>query len=112
MPMSASPRRQRQPWTVRVALWSARHRWPVFGLWFVLTIGIFVASLGMGGIRAVAATGYFLTTGGGSTAHLETIRLGIDLANGDGNADGADVQFDWSINGVPFRYSVRRDTNC
>ena len=57
MPMSASPRRQRQPWTVRVALWSARHRWPVFGLWFVLTIGIFVASLGIGGIRAVAATG-------------------------------------------------------
>jgi len=55
--MSASPSRQGQPWTVRVAQWSARHRWPVFGLWFVLTIGIFVVSLGMGGIRAVAATG-------------------------------------------------------
>ncbi len=57
--MTANPvsRRPGQPWTVRVALWSARHRWPVFGLWFVLTIGIFVASLGMGGIRAVAATG-------------------------------------------------------
>ena len=26
--------------------------------------------------------------------------------------DGADVQFDWTINGVPFRYSVRRDPNC
>jgi uncharacterized membrane protein YdfJ with MMPL/SSD domain len=55
--MSAPPRPQRQPWTVRVALWSAHHRWPVIGLWFVLTIGVFVISLGMGGIRAVAATG-------------------------------------------------------
>ncbi len=39
----------RQPWTVRVAAWSARHRWPVFGLWFLLTIGLFVASLAAGG---------------------------------------------------------------
>ncbi len=46
-----------RPWTVRVALWSARHRWPVFGLWFVVTIGVFAASLAMGGIRTVAATG-------------------------------------------------------
>jgi RND superfamily putative drug exporter len=57
MTADSLPRRPGQPWTVRVALWSARHRWPVFGLWFVLTIGIFVVSLGMGGIRAVAATG-------------------------------------------------------
>ncbi len=57
MPMSASSSRPAQPWTVRVARWSARHRWPVFGLWFVLTIGTFALSLGMGGIRAVAATG-------------------------------------------------------
>src|SRR5471032_1935089 len=55
--MPATPRPPGQPWTVRVALWSAHHRWPVFGLWFVLTIGVFVISLGMGGIRAVAATG-------------------------------------------------------
>ena len=45
----------RQPWTVRVAGWSARHRWPVFGLWFVLTIGLFVASLAMGGTRTADA---------------------------------------------------------
>jgi uncharacterized membrane protein YdfJ with MMPL/SSD domain len=38
-----------QPWTVRVAAWSARHRWPVAGLWLVLTIGLFVASMAMGG---------------------------------------------------------------
>src|SRR4051794_10038786 len=43
------------PWTARVAGWSARHRWPVFGLWFVLTIGVFVASLLAGGTRAVEA---------------------------------------------------------
>ncbi len=40
-----------EPWTVRVAMWSARHRWPVFGLWFAATIGIFVVSLSMGGIN-------------------------------------------------------------
>src|SRR4051794_40730231 len=43
------------PWTARVAGWSARHRWPVFGLWFVLTIGLSVASLLAGGTRAVEA---------------------------------------------------------
>ena len=37
------------PWTVRVAMWSARHRWPVFAAWFLATIGLFVASLAMGG---------------------------------------------------------------
>ena len=46
MTRSASPR---LPWTVRVAAWSARHRWPVFGLWFVLTIGLFAGSMAAGG---------------------------------------------------------------
>ncbi|HEU4571115.1 MAG TPA: MMPL family transporter [Candidatus Limnocylindrales bacterium] len=45
----------RRPWTVRVAAWSAAHRWPVFGLWFLLTIGTFAASLAAGGTRAVDA---------------------------------------------------------
>src|SRR4051812_18796454 len=45
----------RRPWTVRVAGWSAAHRWPVFGLWFVATIGIFVLSLVLGGTKAVEA---------------------------------------------------------
>ena len=49
--------RPRQPWTVRVASWSARHRWPVFIGWFVVTIGLFVVSTSMGGIRALSATG-------------------------------------------------------
>jgi RND superfamily putative drug exporter len=45
----------RRPWTVRVATWSAAHRWPVFVLWFVLTIGTFAASLALGGTKAVEA---------------------------------------------------------
>ena len=49
--------RSGQPWTVRVARWSARHRWPVFGAWFVLTVGLFVVSTSMGGIKALSATG-------------------------------------------------------
>ncbi len=43
------------PWTARVAGWSARHRWPVVGLWFVLTIGVFVASIVAGGTRTEEA---------------------------------------------------------
>ena len=43
------------PWTVRVAGLSARHRWPVFVLWFVATIGIFLASLAAGGTDSAEA---------------------------------------------------------
>ena len=42
----------REPATVRVAMWSARHRWPVVLLWFVATIGTFIVSLSIGGINA------------------------------------------------------------
>ena len=52
---AAAVRLAREPWTVRVAMWSARHRWPVFGLWFVATMGLFVASLAAGGTRAQEA---------------------------------------------------------
>ena len=44
-----------RPWTVRVAAWSAAHRWLVFALWFLVTIGAFVASLAIGGTKAVEA---------------------------------------------------------
>jgi len=40
-----------EPWTVRIAMWSARTRWIVFPLWFVATIGLFALSLAAGGIR-------------------------------------------------------------
>ena len=36
-------------------MWSARHRWPVVALWFVLTIGLFIGSLAAGGTRAAEA---------------------------------------------------------
>jgi hypothetical protein len=62
--------------------------------------------------RGLAAFGDFVTQGGGSTTHLETIPLGVKLQGRDMQPDGADVEFEWSINGVPFRYSVRRDPNC
>jgi uncharacterized membrane protein YdfJ with MMPL/SSD domain len=49
----ASPvRPSREPATVRVAMWSSRHRWPVAAGWFLATIGLFVLSMAMGGIRA------------------------------------------------------------
>jgi len=41
----------REPATVRIAMWSARHRWPVAALWFVATIGLLVISISMGGIN-------------------------------------------------------------
>ena len=43
------------PWTVRIADWSARHRWLVFVLWFVGTIGLFGASLAAGGTDSAEA---------------------------------------------------------
>src|SRR5438876_5237715 len=45
----------RPAWTVRLATWSARHRWPVVGLWFLVTVGIFAISLSMGGTRTQGA---------------------------------------------------------
>ncbi len=47
-----SPSMSRAPWTVRVAAWSSRHRWPVVAAWFVFTLGLFAASLAMGGTRS------------------------------------------------------------
>jgi putative drug exporter of the RND superfamily len=42
----------REPATVRIAMWSARHRWLVAASWFVATIGLLVVSISMGGINA------------------------------------------------------------
>src|SRR5664279_4477141 len=56
-PPSPAPGPSREPGTVRIAMWSARHRWPVVILWFVATIGVFVLSGKMGGIRSLDASG-------------------------------------------------------
>ncbi len=50
--MNRSSRPGAAPWTVRVAMWSARHQWPVIAAWFVATIGVFAVSLALGGTRA------------------------------------------------------------
>jgi uncharacterized membrane protein YdfJ with MMPL/SSD domain len=46
----------RPAWTVRVASWSARHPWPVILAWFVVTVGLFIASESLGGLKTVSAT--------------------------------------------------------
>ncbi|HYU49469.1 MAG TPA: MMPL family transporter [Candidatus Limnocylindria bacterium] len=53
--MNVASRPVASPWTVRVSMWSARHRWPVIVAWFIATIGLFAVSLSMGGTRAQSA---------------------------------------------------------
>jgi hypothetical protein len=52
------------------------------------------------------AHGRFATNGGGSLYHYVTLPLGVHLEPDPGSVD---VEFMWTIGGVPFRYSVRRD---
>ena len=47
-----APSRSREPATVRIAVWSASHRWLVVILWFVGTVGLLGISMAMGGIDA------------------------------------------------------------
>jgi uncharacterized membrane protein YdfJ with MMPL/SSD domain len=49
---NGAPALGREPWTVRVAVWSARHRWPVFAAWFLLIAGLMFGAAAMGGQRA------------------------------------------------------------
>jgi RND superfamily putative drug exporter len=64
-----------------VAAWSARHRWPVFTLWFVATIGVYVASLAAGGTQAQNAVSN--DTGG---SRYESIRA-LEIFDASGNAE-------------------------
>lgn len=49
---TAAPVLASEPWTVRVAVWSARHRFPVFAAWFVLIAGLMFGASAMGGQRS------------------------------------------------------------
>ncbi len=49
---SGGPILRREPWTVRVAVWSARHRFPVFAAWFVLIAGLMLGASVLGGQRS------------------------------------------------------------
>ena len=70
-----------RPLTVRVATWSARHRWPVVAAWFVFTIGLFATSIAMGGTRTLSQMG-------GGTARTESAMADqVSL----GNFDAPDV---------------------
>jgi RND superfamily putative drug exporter len=44
---------RRPPTTVQLAVWSARHRWPVLGLWFAAMLGSIILSGLMGGQRSL-----------------------------------------------------------
>ncbi|HEY8870811.1 MAG TPA: MMPL family transporter [Candidatus Limnocylindrales bacterium] len=78
---------QGEPATVRVAMWSSRHRWPVAAGWFVATIGLFGLSLTLGGIRTdnpngnpnevqtESAKAYSLFDAGGSATPSEDVTL-------------------------------------
>ncbi len=83
-PPPATTRRS-QPWTVRVAGWSARHRWPVFVGWFVVTIGLFAISQSMGGIRALSVTG-----GPGSGSPTEAVRGSQAMRSGATDAGASE----------------------
>jgi putative drug exporter of the RND superfamily len=94
------------PWTVRVAMWSARHRWPVFAAWFLATIGLFAASLAMGGTNTQnavsnddrakyeAAHAYDVFNAGGTKDPAEFFYLVISSNSGtlDDSAAAASVQ--------------------
>ena len=51
------------PATVRIAMWSVRHRWSVAGLWFVITLGIF----GIGLLLGTKAQGVSDSSGSNTT---------------------------------------------
>ena len=96
-----TPAGSREPATVRIAMWSARHRWPVAALWFVGTIGLLIVSLAMGGIKASdvnedpnertleASQAYEVFNAGGSNDPYEQVLVVI----GGGPAATADPVF-------------------
>src|SRR5262245_53190046 len=92
----------RAPLTVRIATWSARHRWPVFVLWFVATLGILAGSFAAGGIKALdvhddpngpkleSETAYDVLGAGEPVAASE--RLVVVIDGGAGAATSPDFQ--------------------
>ena len=77
----------REPATVHVAMWSSRHRWLVSAGWFIGTIGLFVLSQALGGIRTDDPNGdpnqaqtesskaYTVFDAGGTNAPSEDVTL-------------------------------------
>ena len=63
------PDMKREPWTVRVAVWSARHRWRVLAGWFALTFGLMIASIGLGGQQSQSIMDKGQTIGDSQTGY-------------------------------------------
>jgi RND superfamily putative drug exporter len=88
----------REPWTVRVAVWSARHRWPVLAGWFLLTIGLMLGSAALGGSRSQsimdkgktigeADAGWQVYTGAGKKNDVSTESFYLIVSNPSGPLD-------------------------
>ena len=75
---------KREPWTVRVAVWSARHRWPVLAAWFVLTFGLMFGSVALGGQRAESILDKGKTIGDSQT--------GYNALSDNGNANAVTTE--------------------
>jgi RND superfamily putative drug exporter len=84
----------RLPATVRVAMWSSRHRFPVFVLWFVATIGLFAGSLSIGGINSADANG------GPNQQKLEASEA-YDVFNASGTAEPPSESVVFLVSGAP-----------
>ncbi len=101
----------REPATVRVAMWSARHRWLVAAVWFVATIGTFAFSLSIGGINAAdanenpnerkleASEAYDLFNAGGTNDPYEQVLVVIE----GGPGATADPAFKTAVDGLVGR---------
>ncbi|MEZ0241669.1 MAG: MMPL family transporter [Chloroflexota bacterium] len=112
----ADGRHAASPWTVRVASWSARHRWLVFVLWFAGTLGTFGLSFAAGGIETLdvnqdpngphleSETAYEVLGAGEPVAAAE--RLVVVVDGGAGAA--TDPQFQAGIHALVADLSAAR----
>jgi putative drug exporter of the RND superfamily len=89
--LAAGAALKREPWTVRIAVWSARHRWPVLAGWFLLIAGLMIGSLAVGGQRAQSTVDQGKTIGESQTGQDA-------FSNAGGTGD---------VSGEPFYLVVR-----
>jgi RND superfamily putative drug exporter len=97
---SGAPALSREPWTVKIAVWSARHRWAVLGAWFALTIGLMLGSTAIGGQRAQSImdkgktigdsqTGWNAFTDAADKSNVTTESFYLIVSNPSGRLDTA-----------------------
>ncbi len=93
----------REPWTVKVAVWSARHRYPVFAAWFVLIAGLMFGAAALGGQRSQSVMDKGQTIGESQTGwnvysdananvstHVDTEFFYLIVANPNGKLDATE----------------------